>query len=67
MQSLLLRFGGGIGDLNIGEVFLADGAEGVDIYRRCIVSICSFRVYRLCDNKEEGSSGIIPLQPTPSA
>lgn len=31
MQSLLLRLGGGIGDLDIGEVFLADGAEGVDV------------------------------------
>jgi len=34
MQSLLLRLGGGIGDLDIGEVFLADGAEGVSVYKR---------------------------------
>lgn len=27
----LLGFGGGLGDFNIGEVFLADSTEGVEV------------------------------------
>lgn len=38
-----LRLGGGIGDLDIGEVFLADGAEGVSVCRRDTISF--FPVY----------------------
>lgn len=43
MQSLLLvRFGGGIRDLDIGEVFLADCAEGVEVYNDVYISLYSF-------------------------
>ena len=29
----LLGFGGGLGDFNIGEVFLADSTEGVEVWK----------------------------------
>lgn len=30
---LLLGLGGGLGDLDVGELILADGADGVGIWR----------------------------------